>query len=290
MTLNQLEYFCAVCRCHSITAAAESLFVTQPTISIAIRELENEFHLRLFTRQSNRLLLTREGEDFYRRADALLKESRSMAEAFAALGAKESALKIGIPPLISTLFFPRLTDLFAAENDQPVQLYEYGSAKARRLVMSEDLDLAMVNMDFYDLDQFNSLTLMDDIYTYCVSRTHPFAEKTSVSLEEIGRDKIILFNTDSVQNETIEERFRSLDLTPQVILHSSQLYTILNFVRGGSCGAFLFSGLPVNPRDFLQIPVSPEIPARFGLIWKKGVFIPARTLRFVDFARTAHLI
>ena len=47
MTLNQLEYFCAVCRYHSITRAAESLFVSQPTISASIRNLEKEFHLRV---------------------------------------------------------------------------------------------------------------------------------------------------------------------------------------------------------------------------------------------------
>lgn len=53
MTLNQLEYFCAVCRYHSITRAAESLFVSQPTISASIRNLEKEFHLRLFTHGQN---------------------------------------------------------------------------------------------------------------------------------------------------------------------------------------------------------------------------------------------
>ena len=48
MKLVQLEYFCAVCRYHSITRAAEELYVTQPTISVAIRELEKELKLRLF--------------------------------------------------------------------------------------------------------------------------------------------------------------------------------------------------------------------------------------------------
>lgn len=47
MTLTQLEYFCAVCRYHSITRAAEALFVSQPTISTSIRDLEKEFNLRL---------------------------------------------------------------------------------------------------------------------------------------------------------------------------------------------------------------------------------------------------
>ena len=74
MKLVQLEYFCAVCRYHSITRAAEELYVTQPTISVAIRELEKELKLRLFHHEKNRISLTQEGEAFYRRAEAVLKE------------------------------------------------------------------------------------------------------------------------------------------------------------------------------------------------------------------------
>lgn len=48
MTLTQLEYFCMVCRYHSITRAADALYVSQPTISTSIRDLEKEFHLKLF--------------------------------------------------------------------------------------------------------------------------------------------------------------------------------------------------------------------------------------------------
>ena len=62
MKLVQLEYFCAVCRYHSITRAAEELYVTQPTISVAIRELEKELKLRLFHHEKNRISITQEGE------------------------------------------------------------------------------------------------------------------------------------------------------------------------------------------------------------------------------------
>ena len=65
MTLTQLEYFCTVCRYHSITKAAAALYVSQPTISTSIRDLENEFHLKLFNHGRNRISLTKEGEDFY---------------------------------------------------------------------------------------------------------------------------------------------------------------------------------------------------------------------------------
>ena len=55
MTLNQLRYFCTAAQCHSITQAARLMFVTQPAVSLAIRELEKEFSVTLFTYTNNRL-------------------------------------------------------------------------------------------------------------------------------------------------------------------------------------------------------------------------------------------
>lgn len=72
MKIIQLEYFCAVCRYHSITQAAQKLYVTQPAISNAIKELEKEFSISLFARTKNHMSLTKEGEIFYQKASKLL--------------------------------------------------------------------------------------------------------------------------------------------------------------------------------------------------------------------------
>lgn len=68
MKLTQLEYFCVAARYHNITKAAKELFVTQPSISNAIRALEEEFGVNLFFRNNNKLTLTPEGELFYKSA------------------------------------------------------------------------------------------------------------------------------------------------------------------------------------------------------------------------------
>ena len=72
MKLTQLEYFCVAARYHNITKAAKELFVTQPSISNAIRALEEEFGVNLFFRNNNKLTLTPEGELFYKSAEELL--------------------------------------------------------------------------------------------------------------------------------------------------------------------------------------------------------------------------
>ena len=119
---------------------------------------------------------------------------------------------------------------------------------------------------------------------------HRYAGEKEVTFEMLRDEKIILFNTDSVQNETVTARYRAMGLTPNVIAYSSQLYTILNFLRGGTCGALLYSVLAVNPRDFVQIPIRPEITSKFGVIWKKGVFVPERTNKFIEYIKKYPII
>ena len=71
MKIVQLEYFCAATRLHSITQAAAELYVTQPAISTAIKELEKEFSISLFTRTKNHLSLTKEGSILPESTEAL---------------------------------------------------------------------------------------------------------------------------------------------------------------------------------------------------------------------------
>lgn len=82
MKLTQLEYFCVAARYHNITKAARELFVTQPSISNAIKALEEEFGVNLFFRNNNKLTLTPEGEIFYKSAEELLAHADSVESKF----------------------------------------------------------------------------------------------------------------------------------------------------------------------------------------------------------------
>jgi len=175
---------------------------------------------------------------------------------------------------------------FHKKSDIPVHLYEYGSERARNLVNSGELDLAVVNMDFYNIDQFESQMLMTDRFVYCVAKNHPMASRSSVTIEDLADEKIILFNTDSVQNEQVLSRFHSRNLNANVIMHISQLKTIENVIESGQCGVFLFSSIDLDLEKFVKIELTPMIASRFGLIWKKGTYISRRAEKFIRFARS----
>ena len=108
MNLNQLEYFCAAVECGSITKAAKKLFVTQPAISGAIRELEKEFSVTLFSHTRSKLSLSADGERFYERAERLLREVETAKMQLHDLGGSRQPVSVGIPPLWGTTFFPDL--------------------------------------------------------------------------------------------------------------------------------------------------------------------------------------
>lgn len=286
MTLNQLRYFCTACRTRSITRAAAELYVTQPTISIAIRELESEFHITLFTRNGNHLELTSAGEQFYAKAQNFLRISDEMQTELSRLQDHHPVLKIGIPPMLSTIFFPEMLDAFSREYpDTPVELDEYGSVRACDLVQKEQLDIGLVNMEQYNIDKFEHLTLTREQLLYVVSPDHPRAGQTVMSMEDFQEEKIILFNADSVQNDLLQLRFERLQVTPQILMRSSQIYTTLKFVRSGGCGCFLYSSMLPQFPGYIGIPLDPPLYANVGLVWKKGRFVSHEMQLFIQFVR-----
>ena len=284
MKIIQLEYFCAVCRYHSITQAAQKLYVTQPAISNAIRELEKEFSINLFTRSKNHMYLTKEGEIFYQKTSRLLDTINQTSSELYDLGRQVTPIRIGIPPLLSTVFFPDM--LIAFQNEYPsipVELYEYGSIRAANLVLEETLDLALVNMNFYEIDKLNSHQLLSDRIVFCVSPEHHLAKEKTISIEMLKEEKLIMYNTDSVLNTTLYSRFEGIGTKPNVIMHASQLYTIQNFIKNNLGGAFLYSSLMKNLPGLIGIPVTPAIRQEIGLVWKKGKYINDSVEKYIAF-------
>ena len=284
MTLNQLRYFCTAVRFHSITQAARHLFVTQPAVSIAIRELEKEFSLTLFSYTKNRLELTTEGEAFSARAVQLLEQSDEMQAQFHDVSHFRPTVRLGIPPVLSAVFFPELMDAFHREHPEIyLELTEYGSVRACEMVQDEQLDVGLVNMEQYSVDKFSNLVLYEDQLVFCVAENHPLAGEKEISLEQLDDHPLILFNRDSVQSQLLKQSFHALGVQPRVIMHCSQITTTQKFVRQGKCGCFFFSSLLPFVPDLIGIPVTPEIPVKVGVVWKKGKYISNSTRAFIHF-------
>lgn len=284
MKLTQLEYFCVAARYHNITKAARELFVTQPSISNAIKALEEEFGVNLFFRNNNKLTLTPEGEIFYKSAEELLAHADSVESKFHELRKKVTPIRIGIPPMLGTIYLPELyLSLNESFPNVDLRLFEFGSIKACNLVLEEKLDIAIVNAEQPSIDKCNSRIIDTEDLLFCVAPDHPLAGQKTLLLTMLADEPLILFNTDSVQVMTLTRQFKAVGVNPHIILNTSQITTLINMVKSGHMGTFLYRSIVEKYPDIVGIPVMPSIEQRIGVIWKKGKYQNTTTEKVIKF-------
>lgn len=143
MNINQLVYFVTVVKYNNITKAAKELYISQPAISLAIKDLEKEFGLTLFKRKNNVLTLTQHGKYLYDLSMPLIQEYNNVNERMNDYINKHSTLNLGIPPMLGTFLFPPIFNVFANENSGfQFKIKEYGSFANKKAVLDGEIDIA----------------------------------------------------------------------------------------------------------------------------------------------------
>ncbi len=286
MKVMQLRYFMEVCRCGSVTKAAKELYISQPSVTSAIHEMEKEFGVNLFYRRQKQMVLTREGEYLYEKGQEILDRLEELEKTMKNFGGKINQIKVGVPPMIGMFVFPRMFREFRERYpDIHVETQEYGSMQTRQQVQNDVLDVAMVILDESTEKEFYSVPIIETELVVTISKDHPLAQRTSVKFEDLREEALVVMKEDSYQNAEIKRRFREAGVVPNVMLYSSQLYTIKEVVRCNNGAAFLFRNLVEEDPELVGIPCDPPVPIRIGLIWKRGKYTYNGTKNLIQFAK-----
>jgi len=286
MTFIQIQHFLAVCHTGSLTQAAQLLHVTQPAVSASIKGLEREFNLNLFHRVNKKLTLTTEGEYFLSQATAIYESVEALEQQMFDLGRKRNMLRIGVPPMIGATYFPALYHAFHQKYPQiQVEIFEAGSLEMRKLIEREELDLALVIMGTEPMTNYEALPLHNTEYVYCVGSHHPLAEQDKISLQEIGQVPMILFQAGSVQIRAVREKLEAIGKRPNVLLYSSNVYTVCEYLEHYDAGAFLFPEVLEHNPSLRAIPMEEPWPVEIGLMWKKNKQLYTDVTTFISFCK-----
>lgn len=286
MTITQLIYFREVCDHQGVTAAANAIHVSQPTISNAIKELEEEFNVNLFTRYNKKMILTEEGKYFYSHIGSIIDQAMELEDKMRNFGDLNKRLKIGVPPMIGTFLFPDMFSKFhSLFDDVEFEIQEQGSVKTLEMLEQNLLDLAIVIYDNSQQKRFCSLPLLNTQLVYCVSKKHPLAGRESVSLKEVADEPLILMKTGSYQNQLLERSFKELQITPKALLRTDQLYTIQQYITHQYATGFVIKEVAELSDDLIGIPLEPQIPISVDLIWDINKYLHNSAVRFIQFAK-----
>lgn len=271
MKLTQLRYFQAACRCGGVTAAAELLHLSQPTVSTAIRELEHEFGITLLDRKNRGFALTRAGQQLLAQTDTLLHHADALSAHMEQLARKTRPLRLGIPPMIGALLLPRLfREFFSVHPEIEVAITEGGRRELLRLLEENQLDLVFLPHDRPVENAYHTAAVARLETVLVVNPAHPLAGQASVQIEDLAEIPLVLFKNSFFQTETMLHRFQAKGLSPKVLLYTDQLSTVRRLISSNIASGFLFRDL-VSPQDqMVPISLTPAIVSSVSLIWKPG--------------------
>jgi len=252
MTLTELKYIVAVAREKHFGKAAEACFVSQPTLSVAIRKLEDELEVKLFERSANEVSVTPLGEEIVRQAQSVLEQAAAIKEiAKRGKDPLAGALKLGVIYTIGPYLLPDLVRQAISRTPQmPLMLQENFTVKLLEMLRTGEIDCAIMAEPFPDTG-LALAPLYDEPFMAAVPSTHALAARKSITAEEMKSETMLLLGNGHCFRDHVLEvcpefaRFSSNAEGIRKSFEGSSLETIKHMVAAGM-------GITLVPR--LSVP------------------------------------
>lgn len=273
MNLNQLKYFQAACIYNSITKAAEHLNVSQPSVSVAIKELESELGVNLFKREKSKLFITKEGEFFLNRVNKILTDINDLNLTMQGMGKHNSSvIKLGVPPIIGVCLFPKIfTEYKRSHPCVEFELYEEYHLALRKMVEDNIIDFSFTIID----DNYNdNNNLIIDFITelevcFCVKKDNPLAGKKAISIDLIKDEPVVFYKIDSYHYKILIKLYEKYNYKPNIVFSTNRPRFIKDYIMNNNVSAFLEKSLISENDNIVPISFEEPIMIKTGLVWKK---------------------
>jgi LysR family hydrogen peroxide-inducible transcriptional activator len=280
MTLTELRYIVAVARERHFGHAAEACFVSQPTLSVAIKKLEEELEVKIFERGASEVTVTPLGEAIVRQAQVVIEQAQALREiAKRGQDPLSGPLRLGIIYTIGPYLLPELTRHVIEHLPQmPLILQENFTARLLDMLRAGELDCAIMAEPFPDTG-LAVAPLYDEPFMVAVPRSHPLATMASISAEALKKETMLLLGTGHCFRDHVLEvcpeyaRFSSDAEGIRKSFEGSSLETIKYMVAAGM-GVTVVPQLsvPAEPQPHIvYVPFTPPVPTRrVVLAWRRS--------------------
>jgi DNA-binding transcriptional LysR family regulator len=223
MDLRQLTYFVSVATHHGFTRASQKLHLSQPTLSKMVRSLEEELGVQLFDRSSKQIELTDIGAVVLDHAQQILKSLDDLTQSIHDVTLlKKGTVKLGIPPIISSLFFAQIIAGFRDKFPGiQIQIVEDGAKMVERHIRNGELDIGIVVRPV-DEALFAVYPFASESLQLIVSIDHPLAQREEVDLKELSEEAFVLFREEFALHDRVREACSLAGFNPEVSYESTQ--------------------------------------------------------------------
>ncbi len=283
-----INYFCRVAENHSVTIVAKQLGVSQPAVSYAIKEFESDLGLKLFIREKKKLILTPDGKKIYSFLKPAIDEVSKAERKMLNYAKSKATLRIATPSGIGSQTLTSCVAGFQKTNPSAKTIaMEMDFEQAHAAILNGDVDVAV---QIYP-KLFNDAGLVRNDFAepqlmFAVAKGHPLEDAQSLRFEDIAHTPIALTAENSLIYQTVLDEFDRQGVTPNVILSTPQISTIMELVDHGSAGTFLYPDEKlVRDSRIRLIPIRPELRFVAGVFYAQGVELSKTAQNVIQYVK-----
>lgn len=285
MTLRHLRIFITVCETGSVTVAAKKLFLAQPSVSLAIRELEDNYGVKLFDRISRRLHITETGKHFLEYASHIVNLFEKMEDEIKNWDLVGS-LRIGSSITVGNYLLPNYIKKYKKQNPN-IKMYVKidNSTVIEEAIMANEIDIGLIEGVIH-YPQIISKKIMNDELVLVCGKNHPLSIQDSINVEELKNLDFILREKGSGGRELFDS---------MMLLHNIEIEPIGESVSNQAIIHNLYEGfgLSVLPRLIVkdkiekgllhQIKINGiKLSRELSIIYHKNKYLTNATNEFIN--------
>ena len=274
MTLRHMRIFVSVFQKNSITKAAQELHLAQPSVSLAVRELEDYYGIRLFDRIGRHIAPTECGKEFYEYAVhivSLFNEMEKKMRNWDTFG----TLRIGASITIGTHILPVLIRRYQEQfPDLTVEAKVSKSASVEDELIHSGIDLGLIETQPSHPD-LRAVPFMTDSMCVITAPDHPLASAKSVSLTELSRFPFLMREKGSAGRELLDAAFSLQQITVSPRWESTSTQALVKAVAEGlgvSVLPYLLVKKDIEEGTVRQIPLDQPIRRNLNVIYHKSIY------------------
>lgn len=283
-----MKYFVEVVKQGGMTNASKSLYIAQPTISKAIKDIEAEMAVPLFDRSKRNLVLTDAGKIFFNKCKEIISLYDNLPTEINSLyGLETGHINISMSAVMSMRkFIGILGEFHQLYPNITYNLIESGGKTTENLILNDEVDIGVTTLPV-DHHLFESISLNKEDLRVVLHREHPLAYKTSIKMEELAEENFILFNEDFYLNDKIIENAKNAGFVPNMASQISQWNVIENLIIN-KLGITI---LPATISELLNDDVkmiqleNANTEWELGVVWKKDKRLSHATNKWIEFLK-----
>lgn len=290
MDSRQIHYFTEVIKQGGFSKAAEHLFVSQPTISNVVKDLEKELDVQLLIRTTRKLELTDTGRLLFQYGEQISQLYRNFYQELDDIkNVNKGSIKMGIFSSVGTEILTNIMSAFSKQYPNiTIRFVEDGESNLKEALHNGELDLIVLEVPVNE--QINSIPFLKGDLRLLVHHTHPLAGKDAVSWEELADEKFIIFHEGFAVRRFILQECERVGFNPNIICETSQWKFILEMV---SCNMGI-SILPQSNKTELNVAhkgikvlpiINQEVHWQIGIVWRKDGYLSYATKEWIEFLK-----